>query len=1480
MRRRLNVKLLAGLVIGSIVFVTGVVLLHEFQVNRNADGLRRRADEARAAGDLDESVRLRRRFLAHRPDDAEQFKIIAIDAKTSLFNKAENRQTPSKRDVDLTMYLMDEAVRRNGKDEDLRREAADFWFVFKRYDSAIDNLEVFRANWTKEDHLRYIDCLRLIGGPRENEAIAELQIVLGLDPATGEFDAAKAQYPDLLDAYQSLVLLLIDSRRDRNLAEKTANQMVAANPDNYEAYLSRSRLIRYIRGQEGQEQSYEDIRRAHQIAPEQVDTMLAMATMHVELGAPALAKDLVEAGVEKAETLSEKSRLYNLLAQIYISEKGEDSSETTLQMLDRAIAEVPADRELLWKKARLLLDQKRYDEVEAMYKPLERAHTQPPMIAYLKARIIMEQGDYLNGTKQLAKIRELVPDLLKYDIDIYLSMGYAVTRQHDLRLQTIERLLAVNSENTAAQEGYVQTLMILGRDREAYAFLEDLIPKLEKLDDPVPNSLRLMHLQLRMKLEIGNAVEEVGEADLKQIQSAITQLYQNEDIPMTQRVSLLIEYFRKMNDPERARKAIETGLKHDPSQFALWALKVDYAETAEEANEYFEQMKAAVDARYEVSMRSMRAKLALRYAPETLNEVVRQQEQGIEKFTDEQQASLLFELGRLQLYQENRAEGVRLLERALEKSPQRIEILSSLYQDARQQSDPNLVNQMVNRIKAVTGTNDDTWRLAEAGRIVWMVREGHVDAGNRDKLLSQARQLLEIVRGNRPEHLPVLLLEADLQRVSGDLSASIDSLKRAHNLQPGNPKIIRSIAQGYKELGDARQFDTWMNRLPLAARGEGDKRLELETLLQRRSRWNSEDIRDAVRLVDEIVTDQATRPADWILKSHIYLQAKRMDVAEQAAFRAKELGGKEVPEAWTNLISVLAAKHAKVTAANQMDLAAARQDPKIQQVLNQAATQLEGQVRSLVLGRCLAILQIYDQAELHFAEALKEDAQNSTLKQLYAETLLAQKKTPQAAQLLDQIIKEADPQQHAAQLTWARRSMARILGATSSYAGFNAALELLEKNAIDGKLGAKDLGIWLMLCFNRLERSSWDRALIRLDQIESERELTDDELFMKAQLYEKYGGDARWHEAKQMAVDVLARNPGNVKIVEAYVRWLLKRGELSEAKRYATNNLAQTAVTRLRVELHSDAQEGRIKEAVTKIKQRTPKDASSPQQLSSMVVLASISEELGQYNKGFYQLAESLLQRVVQKMPREILRLATTMGLYGDVPKINQALQFCVDAEAQNVPSPVSAGVALAILREHPDKWDGALSQSVSKVGAWLESLTKANPNDLALRWRLAEFHDMIGNLDRVEREYQQILNTSSFNNPLERGMLLNNLAYAMALNGKTDEPLQFVQEAERLLGPTSDVIDTKGYVHMVRSELDLAISVFQKSIQSGPETAQKLFHLALAWHKKGNAKRAGETWKQALEIGLTKYKLPHALRSEYDDLQVKYGGTPVAQLN
>ena len=96
---------------------------------------------------------------------------------------------------------------------------------------------------------------------------------------------------------------------------------------------------------------------------------------------------------------------------------------------------------------------------------------------------------------------------------------------------------------------------------------------------------------------------------------------------------------------------------------------------------------------------------------------------------------------------------------------------------------------------------------------------------------------------------------------------------------------------------------------------------------------------------------------------------------------------------------------------------------------------------------------------------------------------------------------------------------------------------------------------------------------------------------MKAQLYERY--DELWPEVTDIVLDLLTRNPGNTKMVERWVGWLFKRGDLRQAETWK-RNLPKNSVLRIRVESHALAKVGNHRQAVQKL------DALVPQQLDDL----------------------------------------------------------------------------------------------------------------------------------------------------------------------------------------------------------------------------------------------------------------------------------------
>ena len=104
----------------------------------------------------------------------------------------------------------------------------------------------------------------------------------------------------------------------------------------------------------------------------------------------------------------------------------------------------------------------------------------------------------------------------------------------------------------------------------------------------------------------------------------------------------------------------------------------------------------------------------------------------------------------------------------------------------------------------------------------------------------------------------------------------------------------------------------------------------------------------------------------------------------------------------------------------------------------------------------------------------------------------------------------------------------------------------------------------------------------------------------------------------------------------------------------------------------------------------------------------------------------------------------------------------------------------------------------------------------------------------------------------ITRAVVLNNLAFLVALAGNEAEtgvdPLKLVQEAEQILGPTADILDTRAVVYIAQGKYDAAIDDLTYSVTDNP-TASKYFHLAVAQLGAGNNSKAIDAWGKAHEM-------------------------------
>ena len=93
----------------------------------------------------------------------------------------------------------------------------------------------------------------------------------------------------------------------------------------------------------------------------------------------------------------------------------------------------------------------------------------------------------------------------------------------------------------------------------------------------------------------------------------------------------------------------------------------------------------------------------------------------------------------------------------------------------------------------------------------------------------------------------------------------------------------------------------------------------------------------------------------------------------------------------------------------------------------------------------------------------------------------------------------------------------------------------------------------------------------------------------------------------------------------------------------------------------------------------------------------------------------------------------------------------------------------------------------------------------------------------------------------------MNNLAFLLAVQRKNGEASQFIEQAIAVIGPTSDLLDTKALVLLSEDQVEKAISTSKQALEDKP-SGTKYFHLAQAHLKANDLGSAAEAMRKATE--------------------------------
>jgi tetratricopeptide (TPR) repeat protein len=194
-------------------------------------------------------------------------------------------------------------------------------------------------------------------------------------------------------------------------------------------------------------------------------------------------------------------------------------------------------------------------------------------------------------------------------------------------------------------------------------------------------------------------------------------------------------------------------------------------------------------------------------------------------------------------------------------------------------------------------------------------------------------------------------------------------------------------------------------------------------------------------------------------------------------------------------------------------------------------------------------------------------------------------------------------------------------------------------------------------------------------------------------------------------------------------------------------------------------------------------------------------------------------------------------------------------------------GIAIARSRRDDvgDKYD-------SQVQGWLDRALLENPDSIPLLMMQAELNDVQKRYDESAAVYRKMLKRQDLVG-VGRAVVLNNLAYLVTLAGTGSQadadPLKLIEEASEILGPTTDILDTRSAVYIAKKEYQKAIRDSEYAVTDSPSPS-KYFHLAAAHLYAGENKAAIEAWDKANELGDIKKDLNHLEYDRFEDVKTK----------
>jgi len=1402
--RKLNVRLVVALLLAVVLLPVAVQLAHVFQVTRSARVMLFRAEKAYAEGKTDEAIRCYKYYVNYQPDDWAVFTRLAI-LTTDRARGSRNRT----RELWLAYPLLEQAVHHEPNNPQLVQRLVDVSLELGRLAAAVGYLDRLATASPRNADLQYKLGRCLVAVQDHRRAIDTLRLAITLDPAN-------------VPAYVELANVLRDRLSRTQHADETMDQLVKANSKSGTAYLERSRYEWRVGRRE---QALADIARAGALAPNDLEVLLTAADFALQrTDYPTAQKHL-----EHAKRVADDERVDRLLVTLKMNL---GQIEEAIGLLQKVIERDPEDLRSLLTLCDLQLRRSDVAAARATMRRMEKARFARHILEYFEARVLMVEGRWREACNALELLRDGArrsADITK-QINLYLALCYEQLGQPDRQMETYQRLVALDPNLLTAHIGLAASLFQAHKNERAMEEYRKLWNALRPQHFVRARPLRSNYYQL---LAWQVARQPAEQRDWAEIEGFVRVVEQTKAVDPVDAVLMRADLLNRQGKADAARNLLQVKEREFPKELRLRTARAVLAGTQdpEQALAVLGPANTVLGDSVELSL--ARAGLAVRLGAERGVPLLRRLEEGVERFSRDDQVKLWQGLGFCYYQLRDRYRTKQFWRRVADARPDERQIRMLLFDSAREANDEAGMLEAQAAFEKLLGRNSAEWRYCEAARLIWQVRNRPRDR----QLLTTASRYLKQAAALRPMWQRIPCLEAELAVVEGRLDEAIQEYRRASDLGALNPGDLGQYVRLLYVRGRYELARDMFRKATVPDQSPAMKMLGSEIEMRTGSQAQSLELAAASAL-------GSRNPIDHQWYGQFLARARRPAEAEVAFRRAVALGP-QIPELWLSLIQHLAATGKRKEALD---------------VVRTAQLLLPEDRVPLILGQSFEALGDLPLAEQYYVGGAALYPDNFGIVGEVANFFVKTGRLSRAMPYLEQLLKLGAIRNmpgDRAPLVWARRLMAMLLASEGGYRQQEQALKLLDENLVNGRLSPDDMVVKAGILATRPLLQSQYKAIQLLEQARREAgRLASRYQVLLAQLYDSTG---RPTLAESQMIATVRENPDNMRSVAALVLFLTRRQAppatiepwlaLLEKKE---PKLPITTGARARLL----ARDGKTPQAVALLQNMVTRPLDRAQ-LDRARYVAGVLEELHQYDAARRMLAE-----VIAVDPAGRLDLAEMLSRRGAV---TEGLDQC-DLARKSLPLPRVLPTALAILNVARAQ---AKPEDFRRVESWFNTSDREATAKATILQR-ANLLDLQGRFPELIRLYQDFLGRTDVGER-ERAVVYNNLVYLLAVQKRdVHNALEMIQQAIAVLGPSPQLRDTRGLALLASGQNREAAAEFKQVVADQPN-AMNYFHLALALAATNDLQAA----QQALRIAsknhhFTPDSVPPLERDSYQALVAK----------